>query len=75
MVYHELRFLINTNLTFLFITYSLGIAVMEDNSNSPRVDDCGDGEEEEDREQGTDDKKSTSSRFSTDGAVCSNPPR
>ena len=47
---------------------------MEDNSNSSRVDDCGDGEEE-DREQGTDDKKSTLSRYSTEGTVCSIPPR
>lgn len=47
---------------------------MEDNSNSSRVDDCGDAEEE-DREQGTDDKKSTSSPYSVEGTVCSNPPR
>lgn len=48
---------------------------MEDNSNSSRVDDCGDAEEE-DREQGTDDKKSTSSLCSAEGGtVCSNPPR
>ncbi|XP_015367926.1 PREDICTED: circadian locomoter output cycles protein kaput-like isoform X2 [Diuraphis noxia] len=46
---------------------------MEDNSNSSRVDDYGDVEEE-DREQGTDDKKSTSSRYSAEGTVCSNPP-
>ncbi|XP_025202262.1 aryl hydrocarbon receptor nuclear translocator-like protein 2 isoform X2 [Melanaphis sacchari] len=46
---------------------------MEDNSNSSRVDDCGDGEEE-DREKGIDDKKSTSSRYSAEGTVCSNPP-
>jgi len=42
---------------------------MGDNSNSSR-----DGEEE-DREQGIDDKKSTSSRNSAEGTVCSNPPR
>jgi len=47
---------------------------MEDNSNLSRVDDCGDGEEEE-REQGIDSKKSTSSRYSAEGTVCSNPPR
>lgn len=55
--------------TILPIEYSLGIAVMGDNSNSSR-----DGEEE-DREQGIDDKKSTSSRNSAEGTVCSNPPR
>ncbi|KAL4090265.1 hypothetical protein QTP88_025143 [Uroleucon formosanum] len=46
---------------------------MEDNSNSSRTDDCGDAEEE-DRERGTDDKKSSSSRYSAEGTVCSNPP-
>uniref|UniRef100_A0A2S2NJX9 Aryl hydrocarbon receptor nuclear translocator-like protein 1 n=1 Tax=Schizaphis graminum TaxID=13262 RepID=A0A2S2NJX9_SCHGA len=46
---------------------------MEDNSNLSRVDDCGDGEEEE-REQGRDSKKSASSRYSAEGTVCSNPP-
>lgn len=48
---------------------------MEDNSNSPRGDDCGDGEEEEDREQGMDDKSSISSRLCIEGSSGSNPPR
>lgn len=46
---------------------------MEDNGNSPRREDCGDGEE--DREQGTDDKGSTSSRICVEGSSGSNPPR
>lgn len=48
---------------------------MEDNSNSPRVDDCGDGEEEEDRDQATDDKRTILSQFSVEGTLCSIPPR
>jgi len=44
-------------------------------SNSPRGDDCGDGEEEEDREQMSDDKGSTSSLCGIDGPSSTNPPR
>lgn len=48
---------------------------MEDNSsNSPREDNnCGDGEEEEDRDQGTDEKGSSSSYV--EGPSGKKPPR
>lgn len=58
-----------------YIYFIIGIAVMDDNSNSPRGDDCGDGEEEEDREQATDEKSSTSSQFSIEGSSCTHLPR
>jgi len=44
-------------------------------SNSPRGDDCGDAEEEEDREQINDEKGSIISHCDVEGASCTNPPR
>lgn len=44
-------------------------------SNSPRGDDCGDAEEEDDREQISDDKGSTSSLSGIEGSSSSHPPR
>lgn len=50
---------------------------MDDNSNSSRVDNCGDGEEEEDeREKRTHDKSASASRLSKEGTSSNtNPPR
>lgn len=49
---------------------------MDDNSNSPRGDDCGEGgEEEEDQEKGTSEKESTLSRLSIEGSSGTNLPR
>lgn len=50
---------------------------MDDNSNSPRGDNCGDGEEEEEeRERGIDVKSATASRLSIEGtSSITNPPR
>lgn len=56
----------------------IGIAVMEDNtsSNSSRGNECGDGEEEEEREQGIDEKgSSSSSLIGIEGSSVINPPR
>lgn len=44
-------------------------------SNSPRGDDCGDGEEEDDRDQINDDKSSISSKCGIEGSSGTNPPR
>lgn len=60
---------------YLIYIFFTRLAVMDDSSNSPRGDDCGEGEEEEDQEKGTSEKESASTRLSIEGSSGTNLPR